>query len=291
VLAGMSVAPQPAARPAGPRAQLAPDLVFDVGFHRGEDTLYYLRKGFRVVAFEAHPELVDAAQQRFAAEIADGRLRVVPGAITAQPQETLTFYTHSRMSSWGTTESHRADRNAVMGESVAVTVPAVDFAACLREHGVPHYLKIDIEAADMLCLEALFDVEPEQRPRYASIEAESEAWSGVVRQFDTLERLGYSRFAIVQQGNIGGRVGRITTRDGRTIPYRFEMDSSGAFGEDLAGPWVGKREALRRYRRILPALVAAHAFDQLPKGTEIRYVAGALVGRPLPGWFDIHAAT
>jgi hypothetical protein len=47
---------------------------------------------------------------------------------------------------------------------------------------------------------------------------------------------------------------------------------------------------MHRYRRILPALRVAHAFDQLPKGTEIRYVVSALVRRPLPGWFDIHAA-
>jgi FkbM family methyltransferase len=286
----MSAASQPTVKPARARAELVPDLVFDVGFFRGEDTVYYLRTGFRVVAFEAHPQLVDAARERFGAEIADGRLRIVPGAITAQRRDSVTFYTHSRVGAWGTTERHRAERNEVMGESVAVTVPAVDFAACLRDHGVPHYLKIDIEAADMLCLEALCDVEPQQRPRYVSIEAESETWAGVVRQFDLLERLGYSRFAIVQQGNIGGRVGRVTTREGQQIPYRFEMFSSGPFGKDLAGPWLDKRQAMRRYRRILPALVAAHAFDQLPKGTEIRYVIASLVGRPLPGWFDIHAA-
>ena len=31
------------------------DLIFDVGLHRGEDTEFYLKKGFRVVAFEANP--------------------------------------------------------------------------------------------------------------------------------------------------------------------------------------------------------------------------------------------
>jgi FkbM family methyltransferase len=285
----VSAAPQPTATPARARSELAPDLVFDVGFHRGEDTVYYLRKGFRVVAFEAHPELVDAGRRQFAAEIADGRLQIISGAVTAE-QEPLTFYTHSRMSSWGTIEPHRAERNEVMGESVAVTVPPVDFAACLRDHGVPHYIKVDIEAADMLCLEALLDVDPDERPRYASVEAEFETWSGVLRQFDVLEQLGYSRFAIVQQGNIGGRVAPIATRDGRRIPYRFEMNSSGPFGDDLAGPWLDRREALRRYRRILPALVAAHAFDHLPKGIEIRFAVAALIARPLPGWFDIHAA-
>jgi hypothetical protein len=194
------------------------------------------------------------------------------------------------MSAWGTIAPDRAERNEVMGASIPVTVPAVDFGECLRDHGVPHYMKIDIEAADMLCLEALLDVEPSQRPAYASIEAESERWSAVVRQFELLERLGYSRFAIVQQGNVGGRVAPIRTRDGRTIPFRFEMDGSGPFGDDLPGPWIDRREALRRYRRILPALIAAHAFDRLPRGTEIRYVVAALVDRPLPGWFDIHVA-
>ena len=29
------------------------DLIYDVGMHRGEDTAFYLRKGFRVVAVEA----------------------------------------------------------------------------------------------------------------------------------------------------------------------------------------------------------------------------------------------
>ena len=33
------------------------DLIYDVGFHRGEDTEFYLAKGFKVVAIEAHPEL------------------------------------------------------------------------------------------------------------------------------------------------------------------------------------------------------------------------------------------
>ena len=285
----MSVTATHILEPARARPELVPDLVFDVGFHRGEDTLYYLRKGFRVVGFEADPKLVEAGRRKFAAEVAEGRLQLVSGAITAKGQGPLTFYTHPRIPGWGTTDSHRASRNKLMGPSVPVTVPAVDFAACLREHGIPQYLKIDIEAADMLCLESLFNVRPQQRPRYASIEAESETWSGVVRQFDTLEQLGYTRFAIVQQSTIGGRVGRIKTRDGTTLPYCFKIDSSGPFGEDLMVPWLDKREALRRYRRILPAMIAGHAFHSVPKGLAIHLLASALAGRPLPGWFDIHA--
>jgi 16S rRNA A1518/A1519 N6-dimethyltransferase RsmA/KsgA/DIM1 with predicted DNA glycosylase/AP lyase activity len=34
------------------------DLIFDIGLHRGEDTDFYLKKGFRVAAFEVDPNLV-----------------------------------------------------------------------------------------------------------------------------------------------------------------------------------------------------------------------------------------
>jgi hypothetical protein len=42
------------------------DLLYDVGMNNGDDTAYYLYKGFRVVAVEADPVLVEAARERFA---------------------------------------------------------------------------------------------------------------------------------------------------------------------------------------------------------------------------------
>ena len=41
----------------------APDrnLIFDIGMHIGQDTEFYLKKGFRVVAIEADPTLAEAA--------------------------------------------------------------------------------------------------------------------------------------------------------------------------------------------------------------------------------------
>ncbi len=39
------------------KAQKYDDLIYDVGMHKGEDADYYLKKGFRVIGFEAIPEL------------------------------------------------------------------------------------------------------------------------------------------------------------------------------------------------------------------------------------------
>ena len=62
----------------------APDLIIDVGMHDGTDTAFYLAKGFKVVAVEANPVLVEAARTRFAPEIAAGRLTIVGAAIAEQ---------------------------------------------------------------------------------------------------------------------------------------------------------------------------------------------------------------
>jgi hypothetical protein len=59
------------------------DLIYDVGMHDGRDTAHYLRCGYRVVAVEANPELVAAAEKRFGDVIAAGRLTIVPKAVAA----------------------------------------------------------------------------------------------------------------------------------------------------------------------------------------------------------------
>lgn len=48
-------------------------IVFDVGMNNGDDSAYYLSKGYRVIAVEANPALVEKARIRFAREIATGR--------------------------------------------------------------------------------------------------------------------------------------------------------------------------------------------------------------------------
>ena len=38
------------------------NLIFDIGFHKGEDTLFYLLKGYRVIAVDADPNLINEWQ-------------------------------------------------------------------------------------------------------------------------------------------------------------------------------------------------------------------------------------
>lgn len=264
------------------------DLIYDVGMHKGEDSAFYLALGYRVVAFEAHPELAAACRARFAADVTTGRMTVIEGAITEDDAPTATFFIHPN-SVWGTTEASWVTRNEVIGASTPIEVPRIDLAQVMREHGIPHYLKVDIEGADEFCLRTLLGFQ--QRPHYVSIESEQKDWDVLLREFDLLDRLGYDRFAVVQQGTIPGR--SITTRtiDGAVLRYCFEADASGPFGEDV-GPWVDRKTALRRYRRVLIGyrLLGPESLVRRTRiGRGLRGQAARWLGHPLPGWHDTHA--
>ena len=77
-----------------PEAAGVRPLVVDIGCHRGDDTAYYLAKGFAVLAVEANPALVDVCRARFAAELADGRLALHHVCIS-DTVEPVTFHVNA----------------------------------------------------------------------------------------------------------------------------------------------------------------------------------------------------
>jgi len=139
------------------------DLIYDVGMHKGEDTDFYLRKGFRVVAFEANPELAHYCRQKFDAEITAQKLTIVEGAILDGEfgnADEVTFFTNCEVSEWGTVSSEWARRNETLGTTnETITVKRADFSSCLARFGIPFFMKIDIEGMDVVCLRALLDFE------------------------------------------------------------------------------------------------------------------------------------
>jgi FkbM family methyltransferase len=275
-----------------------PDLVYDVGMHRGEDTAFYLKKGCRVIGFEADPVLAAECRGRFAAAIADGRLVIVEGAICARSAAAakVAFYRNPTTSVWGTVEPKWADRNARLGSpSERIEVPAVEFGDCLARFGVPHYLKIDIEGADLLCVEALSGAT--KCPDYLSIESNKTDFNALVREFDLLCGLGYTRFAVVQQARIHRQPFDGRTLAGEPLHHDFERGASGPFGKDLRVAYVSREEAIDRHRRIFAQYRRYGDDSTLGRtlwGRIQRKVAGRyfnwVLRQPLPGWYDTHAA-
>jgi len=266
---------------------LVDDLAYDVGLHKGEDSAFYLAKGYRVVAFEANAALISLCRARFSTEIGAGRMTIVEGAISASDQPTVRFYQHPN-TVWGTTDERFVARNLALGPSEAVDVPVVSFADLVRSTGMPSFIKIDIEGADRLCLEALLGFD--QRPQWISIES-SKDWTGLEAEFALLDQLGYDRFAVVQQASIPGSEAVTQTLNGNTLRFRFGEDASGAFGSDV-GPWMRRAEAIARYRRVFltyrlfgdDSLIRKTKLGRVVRGQADRYLS-----TPLPGWYDTHA--
>jgi FkbM family methyltransferase len=273
-------------------AKFMPKLIFDIGMHKGEDTGFYLKKGFDVVAFEAHPDLIAETKKSLARFITDKRLRIVEGAIVPDPSvKFITFYQYADRSKWGTIESDVVQSSAKRAAGVSeIKVPTIDFAAMLQRIGIPYYMKIDIEGADIHCLEVLksFDA----KPAYLSIEAIEQNIDTQNKQIDLLCELGYDRFKAVQQARMHRRVLPAVSREGNSIDHPFAKGSSGPFGSDLDGQWRSADEILcdyerifRRNQRVTGSIFWKTALIRKPVRRLIEFLAHTTI----PGWYDTHA--
>jgi FkbM family methyltransferase len=279
------------------------DLIFDIGMHKGEDTAFYLKKGFRVTGIEAHPDLAAHCWRRFANEIGNGRVVILEGAVVAKDKldrSTVTFYKNLRESVWGTAIDTWRDRNVQLGKpSQEIEVKCLDLGGILCQYGVPYYMKIDIEGADRSCLQYLETLT--ERPKYLSIEDEKTDLNAVKNDLRTLFSLGYRRFSAVQQGNIPGTIYRGCDRLGREISHCFEPGSSGSFGEDLEGLWMSPAEFLVEYKWIYSmyeifgdnspfARGTRSLFGRRTRYSKLRKELSRRLKMPLPGWYDTHAS-
>src|SRR5438445_326710 len=100
------------------------DLIFDVGMHVGRDSEFYLRKGYRVVAVEANPDLCRLAEDRLREHVTARRLIIINEAI-AQYDGYVTLHLNEQEGEWSTIDPVWAERNLRLGtRSHELTVKA-----------------------------------------------------------------------------------------------------------------------------------------------------------------------
>jgi FkbM family methyltransferase len=293
--------------PGGVRAvhetQKRSDLIYDVGMHHGEDAEFYLRKGFRVVAFEADPDLVAECRQRLGGFLASGALTIVEGAVvdadrTRPAGAHIPFFKNLGLPAWNTTRPEWASRNERLGApSRVIEVPTVSFEDALRHHGVPRYLKVDIEGDDLACIRVLGRFR--ERPDYVSLESDKTSFGGIREEVALLASLGYSGFQAVEQSAIGGRAAPAAPpHEGSYVDWTFPPGASGPFGRELGAHWVSRGALLRQYWFIrLGYLLLGDAGVMVPwtfRGASrlkrwTTKAIGAITGATVPGWFDTHA--
>jgi FkbM family methyltransferase len=260
-------------------ARVASDLIYDVGMHNGDDTAFYLHQGFRVIAIDADPRAVDAANRRFHTEVASGRLTILNVGV-AEKAGTGRFWISERVSEWNSFQ-----KKARMGEEChQIEVEMQPFGEILDTYGVPFYLKIDIEGNDLLCIEALAG---RPLPPFISVEAkvggaEDELIeAAALRDLPLLKDVGYRRFKLVSQIDFApelysdvatfarrlvksveaGRLrapgisrlaSHLTNLDRlcRKHRYQFPKGSSGPWGEGTPGKWLSFEQAKAVYEKV-----------------------------------------
>lgn len=223
-------------------------LIFDLGMNNGDDTDFYLRRGFDVVALEANPALCEKAAKRFEGAIAEGRLRLLNAAIWEKPGEA-TFFVNLDNDHWSSLDAGWAGRDASRCKEIKVR--CVTLAELFGEFGVPHYLKIDVEGVDQAVLEQLCGMD--LLPLYVSVE---DCRFGP-RYMEILASCGYDGFKLLDQS---------------TVPHMnggFPPGSSGPFGGEVPGEWLSHDKMMTLY------------------STTVRDVHGNRLA-PRTHWWDIH---
>jgi len=104
-------------------------LIFDIGMNTGDDTAYYLHRGYRVMAVEANPDLVAVARDRFRPVIASSRL-IIHNVGIAEREGDFPFWVCERHSEWSSLDRDLAARDDSAHHEI--TVPCVRFGFTSR---------------------------------------------------------------------------------------------------------------------------------------------------------------
>jgi len=232
-------------------------LIMDIGMNNNRDSLFYLQKGYRVVAVEANPVLVEKARIELKSYIESGQL-IIEAVGLADSEAVLTFYSNLDNDHWSSFDRVWGTRNGTRYEEIQV--PCITPQSFFDKYGIPYYLKIDIEGFDIKVVQALHNYK--ERPRYISIEENQ------VHYFAELWAIGCRSFKLVDQRELYRVRCPNPPREGRYVDASFDGTTSGPFGDEAPGEWMSFDLAVEKYFEIVRSPTRG-------------YLAG-------DSWYDIH---
>ena len=230
--------------------------IYDLGANTGLNIPYFLLKAEKVVAVEANATLAKVMEERFASEVASGRLVVVNRAVTSHKGAAsghAPFYSYRGEKEtghqWSSLERPAMRTTEFVEVDVQLTHPEEIFGT----YGEPHYVKIDIENHDVVVLRDI--LARRQPPPYLSVEAHDPRVLGLLLLEEEL-----TGFKIVRGKHVSEDFADllISTKDG---PRRlsFPHHSAGPFGDDIPGPWIDRSTLVQHYGHLGPGWLDIHA--------------------------------
>ena len=131
-------------------------IMVDVGAHRGSSFLPFLKKGWRVLAFEPDPHNRDRLREEFGGR---AMLTIDPRAVSDKPVEGGSFYSSEESTGISSLSAFTG------GHEQTATVSVTTLGHVVKEFDLPRidFLKIDAEGYDLMVLKGVpwSDVKPQ----------------------------------------------------------------------------------------------------------------------------------
>ncbi len=233
-------------------------LCYDIGMHTGEDTEFYLKLGYDVVAVEANPLLCRSALAKFQDYVMDGQLTILNFGVASSSGQ-MKFFVNPLKSEYSSFNRDIASRETHVVEEYVVKTHSLK--SIFGRYGVPHFCKIDIEGFDHVAVGSLSA--QDSLPNFISVE------NGFERDLNSFVKLGYKRFSFVNQKLIGGSVYEQIDISQKRVDWIFPRGASGPFGDDIIkSEWLSAQD-------VLP-LIKKYWVLNTPE-------------RLRDGWYDLHA--
>lgn len=245
------------------------DLVFDVGMYMGEDTAYYLARGFRVVGIDADPNMIAITRTTFSKQLTNNRLTLLNFAVSDKENEVVDFFLSEDAhynSLRRSMSEYRGTRFKRVIEVKSRTLPSL-----INEYGLPYYCKIDVQGYEAVLLETLSPLE--QLPPFMSVEADccgdldTVTEEQALQTLEQLHRLGYRKFKLVDQRTLtvlrpanrfygayaSGRFSRVADLWFRKLYTRLRTNATRSRDINTPRPFSWFRESwfLNLHRRVL----------------------------------------
>jgi FkbM family methyltransferase len=242
-----------------PSRQVNSNLIIDVGVCEGDDTAFYMAKGFKVIGVEADPLAYSKLHNRFADKLASRDLILINRAADASSGTIVKFKADPNHR--GSSNILRDDPGAVPPEDETADVETICWRDLTAVAGVPYYCKIDIEGSEKYFLRG-FVGQPDLLPTYISAE---------IHTFEPIELLyaaGYRHFKVVNQCTMHLIKLPRQPLEGNYVANHVWRQSSGPFGRETPGrKWMDLQEVAGLFSLML----------EVRRRLTVR------------DWFDVHA--
>lgn len=235
------------------------NLIYDIGVNSGEDTRFYLDKGFKVIGVEASPVIVEQLKIDFAKELASGQFILEECGLWYERCQ-ITFYRNLDNDHWSSFEEAYGCRNGTAFEEILID--CITTKELVEKYGMPRFMKVDVEGADKYIISDLAKFN--KKPLFVSVEEYGKD------AIETLHKAGYTKFYFAAQRDKKWAVPPNPPKEGTYCEKTFTGYDSGLFGLELPGEWMDYESAKTAFREKI-------------RNDEYVYVG------PENEWYDVHA--